>query len=235
VARLTRKELKSDKFVSEVGHTVEYVSEHRKQVIRYAVVGAVVLVLVLLFFGYRRQQSAARSAALNAADEIQNSPVGPPRPDAPKTFATDQEKNSAATKAYTDLVTKYGGSNEAIIAEYHLGLIAADQDKLPEAEKWLKEVADSGNANYASLAKLSLADLYRAQGKIAEAEKLLRGLMDRPSDFVSKDAAAVTLAQLLVSTRPQEARKLVEPLMATNRPAIGRAAAAVMGELQGKP
>jgi predicted negative regulator of RcsB-dependent stress response len=235
VARLTRKELKSDKFVSEVGHTVEYVSEHRRQVIRYAIVGAVVLVLVLLFFGYRSQQRTARQSAMKAAEEIPKSPVGPPRPDSPKTYATDQERDSAAAKAFSDLVAKYPGSNEAIEAEYYLGVGAAGQNKLLEAEKWLKDVSDSGNANYASLAKLVLADLYRSQGKLAEAEKLLRALMAQPSDFVSKDVATVTLAQLLVSTRPQEARKLVEPLMATNRPAIGRAAAAVMGELQGKP
>ena len=47
VDRVTRKELKADRFAQEVGHTVEYVSEHRKQVIRYGTIAAAVLVVVI--------------------------------------------------------------------------------------------------------------------------------------------------------------------------------------------
>ena len=36
VARITRKELKSDKFALEVEHTVTFFEEHQKELIRYA-------------------------------------------------------------------------------------------------------------------------------------------------------------------------------------------------------
>jgi hypothetical protein len=35
VARITRKELKSDKFALEIGHTVTFFEDHQKVLIRY--------------------------------------------------------------------------------------------------------------------------------------------------------------------------------------------------------
>ena len=229
--RITRKKLKGDTFARDVGYTVEYVGEHRKQVIRYGIVGVAVLAAVLGLVYYRRQQHNARQAALTAAVEIRQSPIGPPTSELIKSFPTEQERDSAAVKAFTDLVKKYSGSDEARIAAYYLGVAAAGQDKMLEAEKWLKSVAESGNADYASLAKLTLADLYRSQGKASEAEKLLRSLIAKPSAFVSQEQATIALAELLAPTNPAEARKLLDPLSTTNRPAIGRAAMEVLSRL----
>ena len=47
--RVTRKELKTDKFALEVGHTVSLFEEHQKEVIRY---GAIGLVAIALGLGY---------------------------------------------------------------------------------------------------------------------------------------------------------------------------------------
>ena len=51
--RLTRKELKSDSFALEVQHSVEYVAEHRRQLIRWGALVAVVVLLIVAFFVYR--------------------------------------------------------------------------------------------------------------------------------------------------------------------------------------
>jgi TolA-binding protein len=231
VDRITRKELKGDKFARDVGLTVEYLSEHRKQAIRYSIVGVAVLAAVLGLFYNRRQQHNARQTALTAAIEIQQSPIGSPSSEFIRSFPTAQERYSAASKAFTDLVTKYPGSDEATIAMYYLGALAADQDKMLEAEKWLKEAAQSGSANYASLAKLTLADLYRWQSRAPEAEKLLRSLIAKPTEFVSKEQATIALAELLAPSNPAEARKLLDPLSTTGRVAIGRAAMEVLSQL----
>jgi predicted negative regulator of RcsB-dependent stress response len=203
VDRLTRKKLKGDSFARDVGYTVEYLGEHRKQAIRYAIVGVAVLAAVLGVFYYLRQQRIARQAALTAAKDIQEAPIGPPPGEGIKSFPTAQERYSAATKAFTDLATKYSGSDEATIAQYHLG----------------------------SLAKLTLADLYRGQGKISEAERLLRSLIAKPTDFVSQEQATIALAELLIPSNPNEARKLLDPLSTTSRPAVGRAAMGVLSQL----
>lgn len=230
--RITRKELKRDKFALEVEHTMEYVAEHRKAVIRYSVIGAAVLVLVLGFLAYRRQQQGARQDALTAALEIQQAAIGQSPNEFIRAYPTEQARNEAARKAFADLAANYSGSSEAIISEYYLGTIAAGEGKNAEAEKWLKSVIDSGNANYASLAKLSLADIYKADGKLGEGESLLRSLIDKPTDFVSKEQATLSLAELIASSKPAEARKLVEPLV-KERSAISRVAVGKMGELSG--
>jgi predicted negative regulator of RcsB-dependent stress response len=110
-----------------------------------------------------------------------------------------------------------------------LGTVAVGQGRLDEAVKHLSDAAGSGNS-VASVAKLALADVYRAQNKTAEAEKILRGLMDNPTILVSKEEAAIDLARLLAPTKPEEARKLLEPLRSTPG-AVGRTATAAYTEL----
>ncbi len=231
--RITRKELKTDKFALEVEHTVEYFAEHRKQAIRYGAIALVLIILVAGFSYYRRHQRTARQEALNAALEVQRAAVGEAPSEFAKSFPNQAEKDKAATKAFGDIISKYPGSDEAAIARYYLGTIAADQGKLADAEKAFKEVAESGNEKYASLAKLALADIYRGQGKIAEGEKLLRSLIQKPTEFVSKEHATIVLAQLLGDSRPEEARKLLEPLR-TERSVISRQALTLLSQLPAK-
>ncbi|MCX6625410.1 MAG: hypothetical protein NTY38_30995 [Acidobacteria bacterium] len=76
---------------------------------------------------------------------------------------------------------------------------------------------------------LALAQIYASQSKIADAEKLLRGLIEDPTVFVSKEQATISLAEILQRTRPDEARKLLEPLRGSARPAVSRAAISVGG------
>ncbi|MGE5567588.1 MAG: tetratricopeptide repeat protein [Rhodospirillales bacterium] len=228
--RITRKELKQDKFALEVERTVEYVSEHRKSLIRYGVSGAAVLVLVIGFLAYSRHQQGARHEALSAALEIQQAAIGAPPNEFIRSYPTEQARNEAAKKAFGELAADYSGSDEAIISEYYLGTITASEGKTAEAEKWLKSVVNSGNANYASLAKLALAQIYKAEGKLGEGEALLRSLIDKPTDFVSKEQATIELADLIASSKPAEARKLLEPLR-TERSAVSRVAIAKLGEM----
>jgi predicted negative regulator of RcsB-dependent stress response len=189
-----------------------------------------VLAAVLGFFAYRRHQQGVRHDALTAAIEIQQAAVGPAPNEFVRAFPTEQAKNEAATKAFADLAAQYSGSDEAAVAEYYLGSIAADQGKNAEAEKWLKDVVDSGNSNYASLAKLTLADVYKAEGKLSDGESLLKSLIAKPTDFVSKEQATIALAELIATSNPAEARKLLEPLR-TDRSAISRTAVSKLGGL----
>lgn len=230
--RLTRKELKSDKFALEVEHTVEYMAEHRRQVIRYSVAGVAVVLLVLGFFAWRRHQHNTRQQALATALEIQQAPVGQAQ-EGVRTYPTADARDKAAAAAFSDVVAKYSGSDEADIAQYYLGITAAGQGKLDQAEKQLREVANNGNRNYASLAKLALAEVLKSEGKLGDAEQVLRSLIARPTEFVSSEQATIALAQLIGPAKPAEARKLLEPLRA-DRGAISRAAIAALGQLPQK-
>jgi predicted negative regulator of RcsB-dependent stress response len=235
VDRITRKELKQDKFAQEVGQTVEFLGEHRRQAIQYGAAGLIVVLAVVGFFVWRARQSTARATALTAALDIWHAPVVPRQQADPntRTFATQQDKEKAAIPAFSEVAAKYPGSDEGVIAQYYLGAIAADEGNLSAAETALKEVIDSGDANYASLAKLALADVYKAEHRQAEGEKLIRSIISKPSVFVSKDEATLALARYIASTNPEEARKLLLPLRAS-RPVISRAALTELGSLPAK-
>jgi predicted negative regulator of RcsB-dependent stress response len=235
--RLTRKELKTDKFALEVTHSLEYVSEHRRQTMIY---GGAALALVLVAAGtwyYRRQTHDVRQAELAKALQIREASVTvAPMPDDPRrSFPSTEEKTKALRKAFQDIVTRYSGSDEASVARFHLAVMDSDAGNIAEAEKQFKAVADEGDGEYASSAKLSLAQIYASSGKIADAERLLRELIANPTLLVSKEQATISLARVLATSKPAEARKLLEPLLKDERQAVSRNASAVLGEIPTVP
>lgn len=231
--RLTRHDLKTDKFVEEVGQTVHFFEEHRQAFIRYGSIALVLIVLAAAVFGYMRSRRAERQLALGKALDAYNAPVIDQAPPELKAFRTEQEKQEAVTKACNELIQKYPGSDEAAAATLLLGSRAADEGDVDAAERYLKQAAETGSGNYASLAQLALAQLYVSQGRTAEAEKVLRALSDKPTVLVTREQTALALARLLVQKNPEEARKLVSPL--ANKPgAVGRSAIAIMAEINRK-
>jgi predicted negative regulator of RcsB-dependent stress response len=230
VARITRKELKTDNFALEVEHTVTFFDQHQKELVRY---GALALGLVVLIVGYSiysSRQHAAREVALTQAIAVQEAPVGGLSANGGLSFPTQSEKDKQAIKVFTDLKNKYSGSNEAEIAQYYLGCILADQGNLAQAEKSFQEAADKGNAQYSSLAKLSLAQIYFSDGRDTQGEAILRDLMAHPTAFVSNAQATIALARYLSIKKPADARKLLEPLR-TQPGAVGQVALTILGEM----
>jgi predicted negative regulator of RcsB-dependent stress response len=218
VARITRKELKTDKFALEVGHTVDFFEEHHTEFVRYGAVAVAVAAIICALMQYRGHQHTVRQEALAHALQIQEAPVGQAPPGTEISFPSQDAKDKEAAKAFGELASKYSGTDEGYIGEYYLGCQAADQGKLSEAEKRFLSVADSANKRYASLANLSLGQVYFAEGKNDQGEKLLRSLIANPTVFVSKEQAAITLAKALAHIKPAEARKLLDPLRAVAGP-----------------
>jgi hypothetical protein len=216
--------------VEQVGHTVEYAQEHRQQFTKYASIALAVLVVAVGVYWYMRYTASQRQDALRQAIHVQEAQVSDQQMPFFTTFKTEQEKQKAVEKAWSDLASKYSGSTEANIAHYYLGVNAADRGNIAEAEKHLKIVADSGKDAYASQAKLSLAQIYQASGRTADAEKLLRPLINDPTVMVSKEQATLALASALAKSNPAEARKLLEPLR-TERGAVSRAALNMLSEI----
>ncbi len=221
--KLTRKELKTDKFALEVSHTVEFLERHRRQAV---LVAAVALVTILAVAGgryYLRHHRLVRQQALRQAERIYDAQIGPPSSPYLIFFPTEQAKKEAVKKAFGEIIEKYPRSEEAAVARYYLGAVANEEGNTEEAVRRFREVMESGKQPYASQAAFSLAQLYAGQEKSEEAEKILRDLMAHPTVLVSKEQAAIVLGQVLARTRPEEARKLLEPLR-TQRSAVSRAA-----------
>jgi predicted negative regulator of RcsB-dependent stress response len=229
VARITRKELKSDKFAQEVGLTVTFFEDHKDEIVRYGMIAAVVGLLVAGYAFYQRKQHGVREEALTKAIQVQEAPLGPSASGG-LSFPTQEAKDREALRVFTDLRNKYAGSDEGEIAVYYLGAIKADQGKLAEAEKNFQEAAQKGDQNYASLARLSLAQIYFADGRADLGERTLRELIAKPTIFVSKEQAAILLARYLLVKKPAEARKLLDPLR--NVPGeVGQVALQVYGDI----
>ena len=229
--KLTRKELKSDKFALEVQHSVEFVSHHRRQMIQWTVAGAAAVLIVAGILWYRNNQHNARQEALHAAMQIQNSTIGPAQSEYSVTFPTPEARKSAVLKTWRDLVAKYPGTEEGAIAEFFLGTTAADDGNLPESAKHFQAAIDSGSAPYASQAKLALAQIYAAQGKVNDGVRLIQSVVDHPTVTVSKDAASLALAELIKSSDPKRFHQLVDPLRTSTRSAVSKAAISMEGSL----
>jgi hypothetical protein len=226
---LTRKELKTDRFVQNVGHSVDYLAKHRQQVIRVGIGAGVALLAGLGFWFYQQELRKARLELLSKAYLVQDSPVGPAQGEIKPPFETEAERTLAAGKAFQAVIDKYPNSKEATIAKYFLATQAAAGAKWPDAEKGFQEVAAKGDADLSSLARFALAQVYAGQEKIPEAEKLLRELADKPTTVVSQEQAQITLARILMPSRPDEAKKILEP-MRTGRSPVSRAALSALGE-----
>jgi predicted negative regulator of RcsB-dependent stress response len=231
VARITRKELKTDKFALEVEHTVTFFEEHQQQLIRYGGIAVVVVALIIGYTIYSRHEHTAREVALAHAIEVQEAPIGGLSANGGLTFPDQDAKDKETVKVFSDITNKYSGSMEAEVAQYYLGAILSDQGKLPLAEKAFQEAADKGNAQYSSLAKLSLAQIYFSDGRDSQGETLLRDMIAHPTVFVSSQQATITLAKYLETKKPAETRKLLEPLR-TQPGSVGEVAITILGEMQ---
>ena len=227
--RITRKELKTDKFALEVEHGLTFFDEHRGKIGQYAAIVAAVAVLIVGYTIYQRRETGAREQALATAIRVQEAPIGVSG-NGGMAFPTQDAKDQESIRVFSSLQSKYSGSVEGEIAQYYLASIKADQGKLAEAEKLYLEVAQKGDEKYASLAKLSLSQIYFSDGRADLGEKTLRDLIANPTVFVSSDQATLSLARSIGQKKSAEARKLLDPLRNRQGP-VGQVALTILSEL----
>ena len=218
-----KEQVRHDRFTETVTNIVNYAASHRRQVILWASVLGLVIVIVIAALWYSASRRAARQGDLQAAFAVLEAPVA--APDAVgRNFPTQSAKNVAAKKALQSVISKDSGTREGLMARYYLGTLKAQMGDPKGAEADLRTVASSSNET-APLAKIALAQLYAGQNKMTEAQGYLRELVDKPTDLVSKAQAQLLLAQLLQPTKPAEAKKIVQSVKGPNQsPAVARAA-----------
>ncbi len=218
MARLKRQELKHDEFIDSFDELYLYVEEHGRLLVISAV--AIVLAGGALggFYWYSRQQEHQANAALGAALMTFETPVQaglPPLPgETRKSFASDQEKFTAAEKEFADLRADFPGTRAALFAKHYQALCQWEKGEHDSALAGLEELTRAADPNVAALAKLHLAGYYETLGRAAEAEKLYRDLADHPAVTVPRATALLALAQLVSNRDPAEARRLLEEVKA---------------------
>jgi tetratricopeptide (TPR) repeat protein len=197
----TRHQLKTDRFsqvtLEAAGNAAHWTAEHQAKLI--AAVIAVVVIAAIAFGGwyYVNTQDEKASAELSTAVRTFETPVRPPGVPAQPgydSFASAQERATAARKQFQDIVDKYPRTHTADMTRYFVGLASSQLGDNAAAERSLQEAAGSRNADLAALGKFALAAVYRGENKDAQATDLYKQLIDKPTVVVSKATAELELA-----------------------------------------
>jgi tetratricopeptide (TPR) repeat protein len=220
----TRHQLKQDRFskvtFEAAGNAAHWSVEHQSKLIAAVIVVIVIGAIALGGWYYLNAQDEKASAEFSTAVRTWETPLRPagvpPQPGT-DSFASAQERATAARKQFQAIVDKYPRTHTADIARYFVGLASAQLGDNAAAERSLQEAARSSNAALAALGKFALASVYRAENKDAQAIDVYKQLMDKPTLVVSKATAQLELASFYESRqKPDEAKKIYELVQKEN-------------------
>ena len=205
--RITRKQLKKDRFAEEVGHRVGYVREHRTQVTVLAVLLLVVVIGGSGFYRYRAQQAAAARRAFQESMNVFHGIVSLDQAEGQVTFATSIEKEMRTTEALETIIREYPGRFEGSAAELHRAMFDLELGQYDEGRAKLGMLIDNPNQDLAALARMALADLLHHEGKLDESRKHYEHLVENPSPMVPTVRAQLALINVIRGTDPDQAAK----------------------------
>jgi tetratricopeptide (TPR) repeat protein len=220
----TRHQLKQDRFskvtLEAAENAAHWSVEHQSKLIVATI--AVVVIAAIAFGGwyYVNSQDEKASGDLATAVRTFDTPIRPAgmpaQPEYPS-FASAQERATAARKQFQDIVDKYPRTHTADMARYFVGLTAQQLNDNAAAERNLQEAAGSSNGDLAALGKFALASVYRAENKDQQAIDLYKQLIAKPTLVVSKATAQLELATLYESEKkPDEAKKIYDEVVKEN-------------------
>ena len=206
----TRHALKTDSFVQATKTSVSWISDNRAQVIRWATIAAVVVILLGGGLTYWTIESSAANKALGAALDIYTAPLAEPgAPAEIGVYTTAAERSKNANQQFVAVAKQYNWLPEGTKAHYFAGVTFYELGQTASAETELKAAAGSWNRNLSNLAKLALAGIYHDTGRDAQAIDIYKALAEKPSETVSAGVAQLDLADLYAATGKQEqAREL---------------------------
>jgi TolA-binding protein len=220
----TRHQLKQDRFskvtIEAAENAAHWTVEHQAKLIAAAV--AVVVIAAVAFGGwyYVNTQDEKASAELSTAVRTFETPVRPagvPAQAGYDTFASPQERATAARKQFQGIVDKYPHTRTADMARYFVGLASSQLNDNVAAERSLQEASGSSNADLAALGKFALASVYRGENKDAQAVDLYKQLIDKPTIVVSKATAQLELAAFYeAQKKPDEAKRIYDQVEKEN-------------------
>jgi predicted negative regulator of RcsB-dependent stress response len=201
----TRHALKGDKFAQATKTSVSWLSGHRSGVVRWAITGAVLLILCLGALIFWNLRSAAADAALGTALDTYSSPLAQPgAPPEKGVYTTSAARSKVANQQFVAVAQEYGWLAEGTKARYFAGVTYGELGQNGAAESELKAAADSWDHNLSNLAKLALAGLYRNTSQDAKAIDLYNAIIAKPSATVSVSVAQLDLADLYAANGKQD-------------------------------
>lgn len=232
MSEFSRKDLKHDQFIEEVGEFYGFYQQHKQPVLIGAAVVVALIVGVSAYFGYAERQRAAAAAALEDATRLFHGVVTTEERGGVVTFTTSGERYRRATEAMETVKSDYPGSKTAAAADYYIALLEVEQQQNAEARNRLEGVIGNADTTYASLARLTLAGLLSDEGNFDAARTHYQALIDEPTPVVPAVRAKLEMARAMARTDPTGARALLEELMSEPGP-VGAAAGVALREIPG--
>ena len=232
MARISRKQLKQDRFVEEVGQSVVYVSSHRNQLLIWGGVAIALIIAIASYGGYRRTRAAETRAEFQKAVEMYHGKVDTQQQPGGITFPTTIARFRDTTEQLQKVTSEYAGSEEAVAAAYYLALLEIEQEKVEEARKRLEGIVGN-KGEYAALARLALADLHARRQEDEQARRHYQHLIDNPTRVVPKSRAQLALARYLSTTDKEEEAKTILEEMMKEPGTAGVSAGTTLTELDG--
>jgi tetratricopeptide (TPR) repeat protein len=227
VQSYTRRQLKEDRFQEAAKETVHWTVVHRKTIITVLVVAGIITAVTASLLAYNSKLEERASEALGRAMRIYQAPLRQPNaPADPKqrTFLSVEERAKEANKQFQQVADQFSRTGSGKNARYLAAVTALEAGDAGNAERRLKDIADSGDRERAALAKLALASLYRSSNRDAEAIKLYKDLIDHPTSSVPKVTAQFQLADAYQTKQPDEARRIYDELAKDKDPNIAQLA-----------
>jgi tetratricopeptide (TPR) repeat protein len=211
--RLSRKEIKHDKFVDEMETAYEVARKNVRWIVA-AAVGIVVLIgLIVGVSLWLASQERKAQLRLAEAIEILDTPVGQPTPAG--TYQSEQEKLDRAEPIFREIADAYSGRDAADVAGLYLARLEAGRGEIqPAIEKIRKFVKSHPDHVLAQSARISLYDLRlsagESEGVIADLEKETSGT-DAP---LPTDISLAILARAYeAGNQPEQSRRAWQRLL----------------------
>lgn len=208
---ISRKELKQDKIRESFEHGAEAVITHQKFALILLLTLAAVGAAILGWRFYNERQTSQASSALDDAMKVYSARIRAANETAEAgevTYIDEKNKYEDAAKKFTDVADKYPRTNPGRLARYYAGLSLEHLGRDNQALDALKKVEGGGDKELAGLARFQLAQINDKLGKTDEAIKLYRQMVEKPTAFVPKPLAMLSLANDLSRTNPPEAAKV---------------------------
>ncbi len=184
---------------------MSWVSGHRTNILRWVIVGAVVLAVVVGAVVFWTVKSNAADRALGAAVDLYSAPLATPgAPPEKNTYSNSADRAKEANRQFVAIAKDFGWLPEGTKAHYFAGVTYQELGQTGSAESELKAAAGSWDRNISNLAKIALAGLYHQTGRDAQAIDLYNQVIAKPSATVPATAAQLDLADLYASSGKQD-------------------------------